>query len=361
MLSRPPLRKYKIRQTATVNEGLAMIRRQGFSLVELLVSVAISAMVVLAMSGLMVNFMQENSIFISRTSALSDQLRISQMISNDFKSIIRLRPSEDFLVANDLRYPGAMGFSAAPPGCRFDKTGDVINTGALRATSIRKGLPAAIIYTRWNESEIATTPLVLEESTNLEFLNSLNQLNASVTPTPGLLEIVLSTPDMDTKRRYAIVNWEVRETNINPRTGTPEVIAGAERIFRMIELTLQRPLNANGTQLDIQPTEFSTDSELFLTQTGIYCIHDSSGDLVFQPEVSQGTLPPPRVLVSNQNYEVRQAQFAYLPFFATGLQPSQSSRISWGWDSNSHANLLKYNTVLVAATDLLGSAKQVRD
>lgn len=233
---------------------------------EIVVATAIASVVLVALSALMSENVREVMKFERSNEGWLEAVSGAADLNLALKNVPRLDPPEDLLKTGDRLFSGVTnvpdGF--APAVCRSGP-----GFAMLRFTSLNRQQPSERILRPWLTSSAGQGGAANELR-----ITATDGRSAFLKANPPR-ELFLVDADNFAKRRYKVVSFENRNTNLNPYDDQP--VNGAT--FRYTAVLLASPKGLGGITMEPIDNKFVSSSMVFPSRTAIVCM-SKEGSLI---------------------------------------------------------------------------------
>lgn len=252
-----------------------MKNRRGFSLIEVMLAMAISAIVVGMATYLIYGFFsQQRNLDVWSAGQIEMSMALRD-VDGDIRNVVRLDPSENLDASGVENYYGLTSVSAAdsPEPCLNDEASSVV-----RYTSLNRLKNSERLLRAWSEQ------------TDAGKVGSANELRLTSIPGMGALfekdrvprEIVLVDADRRSIRRYAVVGETLHENvDADPYDDLPKKdAAGTPILFTYRSVLLKMPGDVRGAPVAAKTAVFITGSEAYASNTFFLCLRKDDRSLI---------------------------------------------------------------------------------
>ena len=286
----------------------------GFSLLEVLIATAILISAGFVLSDLSIKYFREMNFFLERSVVQSEGLRVSRQLNSQFLNAPRIFPAETG--AGPL--PEFRGFATVSAGdnlCRFYSAAGKVHFNAFRYTTVLEKFKLGTLLTSWNEQKagLNTAP---GDFIYIPYLPDSDIANGFASSVMNR-EILIIDDYGKNKRRYRVrLIEDFSPTQINPQTG---VIDGTPQTYNYKRLTLDLPLQIDGTPVDQLNVPFGKGSLVLVLVTRWACAHKTSNSLIVLDELSSAS----QTLIDGSVYTLQQVRFALMPYLELNSSPKK--------------------------------------
>ncbi len=291
-------------------------KAKGFTLIELVAALAISLLLTLVTSELVISYFRNTNEFISRTFGQSEVQVLSNHLKFHAENVVRISPPEDLLIAGDKLYGGVVNLtdSMKPPFCEVIYDGNVIRSGGIRLSSVVGRLRSETTLKTWSEVNWATDPIIVDLQV------------PAVTNSPTALsrvgeEIYVADSISLTRRRYQIRQVEdIVNSDKDPDGNTILDGGGNPILFSFRKVHVDMPKNYSGPNAPNPGVIFPSGAEIYGLTTNVYCKDLTTGDFQVFDEAKNSK----KLLLASQFYEIRRIQIAFIPISVLRDRMAQS-------------------------------------
>lgn len=261
-----------------------MKNTKGFTLIEILLGLSLSAMVVISTASLLYYFFSEKNRLDTWSAGQLEMSIAVKSIESDIRNVARMEPMEDLRANNDGLYFGLTSINAGeePSVCANSATSSV-----LRYTTLNRLLPQAKSMRTWSETASA------------DQTGAANELRVSTDNTQTTLfsdtnlpkEIAIVDADRRYIRRYE-VDSRVMHLNMNtdPYDDLPKNDSnGNVVVFNYASVFLRMPKGIANNTIAKKTAVFITGSDVYASSTYFVCLRKSDRSLIRYNPTTQTT------------------------------------------------------------------------
>lgn len=282
-----------------------MKNTQGYTLIEILLGIALGSMVVISTASLLLYFFSEKNRLDNWSTGQLEMSIAVKNIESDVRNVPRLDPLEDLRSHKDDLYFGLTSINAGeePSVCANNATSSVV-----RYTALNRILPQAKSLRTWSETDSADKG------------GAANELRVTVDTTGQSLfsdknlppEILIVDADRRYVRRYEVAS---REMHLNmpkdPYDDQPKVDASGNTVlFNYASIFLRLPRGIANNKTAARTAVFITGSDVYAANTYFVCLRKKDRSLIRYNTLTQKT----DVLLMNtsKNFNIQALVVKYL-------------------------------------------------
>ncbi|WP_413944112.1 type II secretion system protein J [Bdellovibrio sp. HCB-162] len=275
--------------------------RKGFTVVELLLAIGLSALVISTATYLLHQFFSEHKNLEVWSSGQFEMSLALKDIEGDLRNVVRIDPKEESV----RDYIGITSIeSGSEPAECLNTTGAPV----LRYTSLDRKTPSERALRAWSEVDSSGKSLPKDELR----ISTENVATSLFTQSKAPKEIVIVDADRRYIRRYEISRHVMHlNSPLDPYDDLPKVDSfGNPVFFNYVSVFLSNPKGATNENTNKKASVFVTGSEVYNSRTYFVCLRKTDRSLI---KINQATREVSVLLTnSNADFEIDRFVVGYM-------------------------------------------------
>ncbi|WP_374078069.1 type II secretion system protein J [Bdellovibrio bacteriovorus] len=275
--------------------------KKGFTVVELLLAVGLSALVVSTATYLLHQFFSEHKNLEVWSSGQFEMSSALKDIEGDVRNIVRFDPKEE----GAQEY---LGIAAIAAGSEPSQCLNTADAPVMRYTSLDRKSRSERVLRAWSEVDSSGKTQPKDELR----ISADNSTSSLFTQSKGPKEIVLVDADRRYIRRYEVVRHVMHlNSNTDPYDNLPKVDSfGNPVFFNYVSVFLNNPKGIVNENTNKKASVFVTGSEVYNSRTYFVCLRKTDRSLI---KINQATNEVSVLLLNtNADFEIERFVIGYL-------------------------------------------------
>lgn len=275
--------------------------KKGFTVVELLLAIGLSALVVSTATYLLHQFFSEHKNLEVWSSGQFEMSSALKDIEGDIRNVVRFDPKED----GNQEY---LGIASIDAGTEPSECLNAPGTPVVRYTSLDRKSRSERVLRAWSEIDSSGKMQPKDELR----ISADNTTSSLFTQSKGPREVVLVDADRRYIRRYEVVRHTMHlNSNTDPYDDLPKVDSfGNAMQFNYVSVFLNNPKGVQEENTNKKASVFVTGSEVYNSRTYFVCLRKTDRSLV---KINQATKEVSVLLLNtNADFEIDRFVVGYM-------------------------------------------------